>query len=167
MLTDPKIIEAWFTLMAEAMRGSNQAQDAFRSLSQASLNPGDLNQWFGKFMPGLSASSADIGPEAVQEWLEQWWRMMGVVPRSRYLELLGKNDDLKRRLEQAQETIHKMRAALERDGKHEQLANNVLDMWSTFLDETLKVQTEWAKAWNKGNEREEKRPEEAEDKEES
>jgi hypothetical protein len=145
MVTDPKIMEAWFTLMAEAMKGTSEAQEAFRSLTKNPLNPADLSHWFNHFMPGSAASPSHLGPEMLQEWLEDWWRTMGVVPRSRYLELLEKNDELTRRIEQAQETIRKMRAAL--DGREQAKAGNVLDLWKSMLDETLKTQTEWAKAW--------------------
>jgi hypothetical protein len=113
MLTDPKVMEAWFTLMAEAMKGTKEAQQAFQSLSKATLDPADLNRWMGTFMPGLASSAAPQQAEGPEQWLEDWWRMMGVVPRARYLELLEKYDTLTRRLEQARETIEKMRAALD------------------------------------------------------
>jgi len=150
MMADPKIMEAWFTLMAEAMKGTKEAQDAFRSLSKAALDPADLSRWFGAFMPGLATSPAGPRPEMMGEWLEEWWRIMGVVPRSRYLELLEKSDTLARRLEQARETIEKMRAAL--DDKARPEVKNVLDLWNTMLDETVKMQEQWARAWTQGNE---------------
>jgi hypothetical protein len=147
MVTDPKIMEAWFTLMAEAMKGTSGAQEAFRSLSKNPLNPADLTRWFSNFMPGSTSSTTHLKPEMLQEWVEEWWRTMGVVPRSRYVELLEKNDELSRRIEQAQETIRKMRAALDSKGQQKEYAGHVLDLWKSMLDETLKTQTEWAKAW--------------------
>jgi phosphoglycolate phosphatase-like HAD superfamily hydrolase len=150
MLTDPKVMEAWFTLMAEAMKGTKEAQQAFQSLSKATLDPADLNRWMGTFMPGLASSAAPQQGEGPEQWLEDWWRMMGVVPRARYLELLEKYDTLTRRLEQARETIEKMRAAL--DDKARPEVKNVLDLWNTMLDETVKMQEQWARAWTQGNE---------------
>jgi hypothetical protein len=151
MVTDPKIMEAWFTLMAEAMRGTKEAQEAFQSLSKATLNPADLSRWMGTFMPGLASSAARQQAEGPEQWLEEWWRMMGVVPRARYLELLEKYDTLTRRLEQARETIEKMRAALDEKARPE--AKNVLDLWNTMLDETVKIQAQWASAWTGVNEK--------------
>src|SRR5215470_14305131 len=107
MIADPKVTEAWFTLMAEAMRGTKEAQEAFQSLSKGTLDPADLNRWIATFMPGLGSSAAREQPGGPEQWLEDWWRMMGVVPRARYLELLEKYDTLTRRLEQARETIEK------------------------------------------------------------
>jgi len=140
-------MEAWFTLMAEAMRGTKEAQEAFQSLSKATLDPADLNRWLGAFMPALAASPASPRPEMLEEWLEEWWRMIGVVPRARYLELLEKHDALTRQLEKAQETIRNMQGTLDHKGQQEQYAKNVLDLWNTMLDETLKTQAEWMKAW--------------------
>ena len=161
MMTDPKIMEAWFTLMAEAMKGTKEAQEAFRSLSKASLDPADLSRWLGAFMPGLTTSPAGARPEMMEEWLEEWWRLMGVVPRSRYLELLEKYDTLARRLEQARETIEKMRAALDEKARPE--LENVLNLWNTMLDETVKIQAQWANAWTGRSEQPDKTAKETDD----
>ena len=161
-MADPKVMEAWFTLMAEAMRGTKEAQEAFQSLSKAPLNPADLSRWLGNFMPALAASPTSPRPEMLEEWLEEWWRMMGVVPRARYLELLEKYDALTRRLEQARETIQKMRDGLDEKARPEQ-AKNVLDLWKTMLDETVKIQEQWARAWTGVNEQPDQTAKETDD----
>jgi hypothetical protein len=70
---------------------------------------------------------------------------MGVVPRSRYLELLERYEILRTKLEKADETIHKLRAMLGKD--HEQDAQKILNMWDTMLQESLKAQAEWMRTW--------------------
>jgi hypothetical protein len=141
-LFSPKAMETWLALMAEAMRGTAEAQEAFRSLTAASSSPEELKQWLARFMPFASPTAT---PERFEDWLEEWWRAMGVVPRSRYLELLERYEILKTRLEKAEETIHKLRAMLGKD--HEQDAQKILNMWDTMVQESLKAQAEWMRTW--------------------
>lgn len=146
---NPKMLEAWFTLMTEAMQGTKEAQRAIRSLSEMTPTQENLTGWLTTFMPAAYTSS-QTRPEVFEDWLEDWWRMMGVVPRSRYLELLEKHDILQRRLEKAEETIQKLRKALGQEGPEDE-AKKVLDMWSTMLEDTLKTQTEWMQAFTATN----------------
>lgn len=143
-MVNPKMMEAWFTLMAEAMRGTKEAEEAFQSLPKMSANSEDLGHWLHKFMP---LAAPNFQPEAFEGQLEEWWQMMGVVPRARYLELLDKNDKLQRRLEKAEETIQKLRKMTKKQGPQAEEAKQVLDSWNTMLQETLKTQTEWMRAW--------------------
>jgi len=147
MNLNPKALEAWFTLMAQAMRGTQEAQDALRSLSEISSSTEDLMQWMTKFMPAAVPSGTKLRPEALEGQLEEWWRMMGVVPRTRYLELLERFDTLQRRLDKAEKTVHTLRAALDNKGQHTEEAKQALDMWSTMMQDTLQTQTEWMQAW--------------------
>jgi hypothetical protein len=142
---NPKVLEAWFTLMNEAMQGTKEARKAFKALSEMTPTPENLTGWMSTFMPAAYASS-HMHPEVFEDWLEDWWRVMGVVPRARYLELLEKHDLLQRRLEKAEETIQKLRKALGQEGPEEE-AKKVLDLWSTMLEDTLKTQTEWMQAF--------------------
>ena len=150
-MLSPKALEAWYTLMAEATRGSAEAQEAFESLSKMSGNPEDMNRWMAQFMPG-AASTTSFTPDAFEGQLEDWWRMMGVVPRTRYLDLLEKCDTLQRKLDKAEETIESLR---KRTGDQSQPGSEetkqVLDMWSSMMGETLKTQNEWMKAWTAAN----------------
>lgn len=140
---NPKAMEAWFTLMAEAMKGTAEAQEAFKSLAEAATNAEALQQWQTHFMPLAGAGPT---PEGFEEWLEEWWKMMGVVPRARYLELLERHELLRQRLEKAEETIRSLRAALGSKGS-EQDAQKIVDMWETVLKESLKTQAEWMRTW--------------------
>ncbi len=151
-MLSPKALEAWYTLMAEATRGSAQAQEAFQSLSKMSGSPDDMNRWMAQFMPGV-ASTTRFTPDAFEDQLEDWWRLMGVVPRARYLDLLEKCDTLQRKLDKAEETIENLRKRVSGSSSQPggEETKQVLDMWSSMMGETLKTQTEWMKAWTAAN----------------
>ncbi|HEX9926183.1 MAG TPA: hypothetical protein VGD99_26235 [Anaerolineae bacterium] len=146
-MMSPKALEAWFTLMNEAMRGTQDAQQALKSLAENSGNSNDLSRWLETFMPNIHPAAP---PETFETWLEEWWRVMGVVPRARYLELLERCDALQRRLERAEETIQNLKELLGSQGQDEE-ARQALDLWSSMLAETLKTQTEWMQAWTAAN----------------
>lgn len=150
---NPKVMEAWYTLMAEAMRGTANAQEAFKRLADMSSSPEELNQWLAQFMPD-AAGSVRFQPENFETQLENWWRMMGVVPRAQYLELLERCDTLERKLKKAEETIKSMRQKMGVQEQQEEDAKKVLDMWSTMMEETLKTQTEWMKSWTAAHQKE-------------
>ena len=139
---NPKVMEAWFTLMTEAMRGREQAQAAFKAVPTGDAEA--WQKWMSKFMPGVAP---DFSADGFEDQLAEWYRLMGVVPRARYLEALEKSDILQRRLEKAEATIEKLRAMVEGKGETTDEAKQVLDTWSTMLNETLKTQTEWMRAW--------------------
>ncbi|HXV96973.1 MAG TPA: hypothetical protein VEC93_01015, partial [Anaerolineae bacterium] len=65
-LFSPKAMETWLTLMAEAMRGTAEAQEAFKSLTAASSSPEELKQWLARFMPFAGATAT---PELFEDWL--------------------------------------------------------------------------------------------------
>jgi hypothetical protein len=85
-------------------------------------------------------------PEAFEAWLEEWWKLMGVVPRSRYVELLERCELLRSRLQEAESTISRLRAVIGVRGQ-EQEARRTLDLGAKALAETLKAQTEWMRLW--------------------
>jgi len=146
-MMSPKALEAWFTLVNEAMRGTQDAQQALKSLGENAGSADDLSRWLQTFMPNVQPAAP---PETFETWLEEWWRVMGVVPRARYLELLERCDTLQRRLERAEETIQSLKTLLGKEGQDEE-ARQALDLWSSMLSETLKTQTEWMKAWTAAN----------------
>ena len=84
--------------------------------------------------------------EEFREWMQEWWKMMGVVPRSQYLELLERYDVLRTRLEEAEATIQRLRATLGVKGQEKQ-ANEILDHWETATHAALKAQSEWLRTW--------------------
>lgn len=152
-MLSPKALEAWFTLIAEAMRGTKEAQEAFRALSEMPANSEEFSRWMARFMPAAVSSTANFQPEAVEAQLEEWWRMMGVVPRSRYLELLERCDTLQRQLDRAEATIKELRARLSGRDKEGEATQKAMDMWSAVTEEMLRGQIEWMKTWTATPER--------------
>ena len=141
---NPKAMEAWFTLMAEAMRGVQQAQQAFDAYARMSGAPEEWQTWLATYMPGVAAPP----PASMEAWVEEWQKMLGVVPRQQYVALLAKNAELQRRLEQAEATIGALQALVSGGEAQAEAAKQVMDTWSKMLDETLKTQSEWMKRWN-------------------
>ncbi len=140
---DPVFIEGWLRLVTETMQGGGRAQETFRSLAEAWKSQEELNKWMQRFLPVRSETSR---PEEVREWIEDWWKVMGVVPRSRYLELLDRSEVLRARLEEAEATIQRLRATVGVKGQEMQ-ANEILNVWESTIQTTLKAQNEWLRTW--------------------
>jgi hypothetical protein len=130
--------------MSDAMRGTADAQQAVRMLGEMPTTPDQMSRWMSRFMPNATTSAK---PEAMEDWLEDTWRMMGVVPRYRYLELLDRHEMLRSRLEKAEKDIQKLRRNMRSGNIPEQEAQKVLDLWEGMLQETLKTQSNWLKTW--------------------
>ncbi len=138
----PKLLEAWFNLMSEAMRGSADAQHLMKTLSSSTTASEETMRMMMRFMP---PGMVPLQPEAFTEWIEEWWRMMGVVPRHRYLELLERYELLRTRLEESERTSRRLQSMI--GEKRQEEAQKVLDLWGSTLEETLKAQSEWMRAW--------------------
>jgi len=138
----PKMMEAWFNLMSEAMRGSGDAQQIMKNLSSTTNVSEETLRMMARFMP---PGMMPMQPEAMSDWLEEWWRMMGVVPRHRYLELLERYELLRSRLEESEKTSRRLQSML--GEKRQEEAQKVLDFWGNTLEETLKSQNEWMQMW--------------------
>jgi hypothetical protein len=135
--------EAWFRLLAEAARGTRAAQGTLRGLAEGQLTPEKLAQRIGAWLPaGIAPPSA----EKLVQWSEDLWSTIGVVPRSRYVELLERYEALRARLEEAEVTIRRLKRLLSEKG-HEGDAQKLLDLWSSAVGETLKSQAEWMRGW--------------------
>lgn len=149
-MINPKVIEAWFTILAEASRGTNQAQEALKFFPKDTARPDEMSRWMTKFMsPNLANASGDFG-----EWYENWCRMMGFVPRSRYLELLERYEILRNRLEDSEKKVRSLQSMMGIKGQEEE-AKKVLDIWGSTLEKTLSAQTEWMKAWTTSHDKDE------------
>jgi hypothetical protein len=142
-MNNPVVIEAWLRLMQETMQGAGRAQETLRGLGEAWKSPEELNRWMESVPPLRSGVSSS---EEFREWMQEWWKMMGVVPRSQYLELLERYDVLRTRLEEAEATIQRLRATLGVKGQEKQ-ANEILDHWETATHAALKAQSEWLRTW--------------------
>jgi hypothetical protein len=135
--------EAWFRLLAEAARGTRAAQGTLRSLADAEITPEKIAQRIARWLP---AGITPPGPEKLAQWSEELWAAIGVVPRSRYVELLERYEALRARLEEAEVTIRRLKRLLSERG-HEGDAQKLLDLWSNTVGETLKSQAEWMRGW--------------------
>jgi hypothetical protein len=146
-MVDPKAMDAWYRLMTEALRGSSGAREALRTLAETPTTPDDLARWWARFMP---AGTEPARAEAFEAWLQEWWKTMGVVPRSRYLELLERCELLRSRLEEADATISRLKAMVGVRGQEDE-ARETLDLGSRLLADTLKAQAEWMRLWTAGH----------------
>lgn len=140
-MTASTMMEAWLKLMADAMRGSSEAQDALKMLTGTSTTQDHLMRWMGQFMPTAMAGMGGPQTEMFGQWLEQWWKAMGVVPRYRYLEQLERNEDLRRKLEECEKRTHSM-AGVPGSEHMEETQQKMMNLWGSMLDETLKVQSQ-------------------------
>ncbi len=145
------VVEVWLRLMSDAMRGAADAQEAVRMLGEMPTSPEQMTRWMSRFMPQTKSSAK---PEAMEDWLEDTWRMMGVVPRYRYLELLERHEMLRSRLEKAEKEIEKLRKNIRSGNVSDQDAQEVLDLWENMLQETLKTQANWLRTWTADNKEE-------------
>jgi hypothetical protein len=134
-----QLAEAWFRLLAEAARGTRAAQGTLRGLADGQLTPEKIASRIARWLPvGITPPSA----ENLARWSEEMWATIGVVPRSRYVELLERYEALRARLEEAEVTIRRLQRLLSEKG-HEGDAQKLLDLWSNAVGETLKSQADW------------------------
>jgi len=136
------MLEAWFRLMTEAMRGSSEAQEAFRLLTGASKTQDDMTRWMTRFMPA-AAGMGTGQPEMFGEWVEEWWKVMGVVPRHRYLELLERHEDVRRRLEDCEKRTRSNMPNIAGMAGNPEEAQKAMNMWGTAMEDMLKMQSQW------------------------
>jgi hypothetical protein len=137
-------MDAWFRMMGDAMAGANVSQGAIRALSEAVASQQSLDLWMRQYMsPSVWSTTT---PKVFQDSLESMWRLMGFVPRYRYLELLERYDILRVKLEEAEDNIKHLRDLLAMQGRIAE-ANDLLKTWESTLDETIKAQTAWMNAW--------------------
>lgn len=146
MTNSPNMVEVWLRLMNDAMRGTTDAQEAIRALSEGPMTPDQVARWVMRVSPMLATTSS-AKPEAFNDWLEGSWQMMGVVPRYRYLELLERHELLRLRLEEAEKKLQSMRKTMPVGAVPEKEAQQILDMWQNMLHETVKMQTDWMRNW--------------------
>jgi hypothetical protein len=155
-MVNPKLMEAWFNLMAEAMKGSHETKNMFQSLSEMSGKTEEMGQWARKFMP--MALNFSGKPDVFEDWLEESWQIMGVVPRARYLDLLEKNDNLQRKLEKAEATIERLKNKLNEGKKSGDDSTETVEFWNSMVEDALRAQTEWMRSWTSASESVESMP---------
>lgn len=142
-MTDMRVLEAWLHLMNDAMRGGGAAQQVIQALTGTMMSPDEQVRWMERVLPsGFGPLQADT----VSTWLDEWYRMMGVVPKTRYITVLERCEDLRTKLEEAEKTIRQLQALLQVSGKEGE-AQQMLDWWSANLRATLAAQESWMRMW--------------------
>ncbi len=151
-MVDPKLMEAWHRMMAETMRSASGTQDFMNALTGAQEGASAKHPaaWFAQWMKqqDLPGAPAEVPDDPSEEWIEQWYRSMGMVPRKRYLDLLARYDTLRRKLEEARERIERLEKA-RGTTQPERATEEVMDVWKSSLDETLRTQREWMQSFLK------------------
>jgi hypothetical protein len=104
-----------------------------------------LNRWMECFLPKVEISRSDV----LRGWIENWWNLTGVVPRSLYLEALEKKEVLRTRLEEAEATIQQLRGARGQgtQGNEIQTWEAAVNLWQIAIQTTVKAQSEWMRTW--------------------
>jgi hypothetical protein len=85
-----------------------------------------------------AAPGSGSGPPGTES-IEQFWNMLGLVPRYRYDELEERYEALRSRLEEAEVTIQRLRKLMDEKGREPE-ARQVLDSWASAVGETLRMQ---------------------------
>ena len=133
---DPKLGEALFRLLADAFKGVAAARDALRALAEMPKRPEEFYEWIQTHAPNLGDL---VRSEVFGEQYDEWLRLVGFVPRSRYLELLERYEILHSKMEEAEKTRQQVQSKL--DPSH--VASELLNVMGTTLEKTLQSQKQW------------------------
>lgn len=144
---DPKLLETWLRLTADALRGTEEARKAMETLGANPLTPEALTAWARAWMPREAAGAPDAAD--LKGLVEEYWKTLGVVPRQRYLELLERYEELKSRLEEAETTVKHLRELLAARGRSQE-ADGAIGDWEEMTRKALQTQAEWAQSWTEG-----------------
>lgn len=134
-VVDPRMLDAWRRLL-KGMQSSAETMEMLLPFT-GGLSRDQLNSLLGgASMTGARRASPPPGMEAI----EQFWSLLGVVPRYRYEELEERYEALRARLEEAEVTIQRLRKLMDEKGGQPE-ARQLLDTWASAVGETLKMQT--------------------------
>ena len=136
---DFKSISSLLGMITDAVRGSTEAKAAFEAMLTRPGNAQELLAWIRRFVP---MGGNPMRPELLGQQIEDMARMMGFVPRSRYLELLERHEILRQKLEDAEKTIQRLQAAFATGG-NPTTARKLLDGLAATVDGALKKQAEF------------------------
>ncbi len=146
---DAKLTELWLRMTADAVRGADDAQRALDALGKNPMSPAGLEMWMKLWLPEARQGGGTVSTAQVTDFhamLENWWRLLGVVPQYRYDDLSRRYEELKRRLEDAEKTVSRLRRVLASEGGQAE-AREMLDTWENLTEQTLAAQSEWTRHW--------------------
>jgi hypothetical protein len=135
-VVDPRTGEAWSRLLG-SMRASAEMIDELLPFAPG-LNREQLASLLGR-ASGQGAGSGRRPPG--MESIEQFWGLLGLVPRYRYDELDERHQALRARLEEAEVTIQRLRKLMDERGREPE-ARELLDSWATAVRDTLDLQAD-------------------------
>ena len=139
-MVDQRVMETMFRLLSDALKGVDRAQDAFTALSELPPTPDALVDWAKTYAPNLGDMTSS---KLFGEQLEDWFRVVGFVPRRRYLEVLERYDQLRSRLEETEKAAEEVKAVL--DPTH--AATRLIDTLGKTVETTLRTQSNWLKSF--------------------
>jgi hypothetical protein len=142
-MADPKLLEAYFRFMAEAMKQQGQAKDFFEAFQKAT-SPEAWATFLQKAAPDIQGMP-DMSMAGFQSLSESYWRALGFVPRLQYDELETKYLELKEKLEVAEREAERLKSLL--SGEQQERAKEAIDAWTEAIQGTLEAQTKWWSSW--------------------
>ncbi|HTL61382.1 MAG TPA: hypothetical protein VL261_07020 [Nitrospira sp.] len=102
-----------------------------------------LNRWMESVRPRAEVPR----PDAVRAWVEDWSNLTGVVPRALYVEALERNEALRAKLEEAEQTIRQLRGANTEGPEIVNTWETAIHLWQRAIHTTGKAQNEWMRMW--------------------
>ncbi|MBL7978019.1 MAG: hypothetical protein JNN12_06735 [Bacteroidetes Order II. Incertae sedis bacterium] len=100
-----------------------------------------VSEWLNHWKTALDGTG---NPAELQKMQDDWHRMMGVVPRQRYLDLLEKYDALQRQLELTEQALRAAKTPATATTDHE-LNEQMVKSWQQMAEQTLSLQSAWLK----------------------
>ncbi|HCR49905.1 MAG TPA: hypothetical protein DIW24_09765, partial [Bacteroidetes bacterium] len=100
-----------------------------------------VSEWLNDWKAVLTGTR---NPAELQKMQDDWHRVMGVVPRQRYLDLLEKYDALQRQLELTEQALRAAKAPTTATTDHEP-NEQIVKSWQQMAEQTLSLQSAWLK----------------------
>ncbi|MEO1480030.1 MAG: hypothetical protein AAFV01_15795 [Bacteroidota bacterium] len=119
----PNPFDAWQRLVAE---GAGEAAKAWVEIARGAARP----------------SGEEDEPAT-----EQWYRAIGMVPRQRYLDLLDRTEQLRRKLEEAEARLERLHKSNASTAEATEVASEMVASWQDTMRETFQAQAAWMKAF--------------------
>ncbi|MEM9997581.1 MAG: hypothetical protein AAF809_07755 [Bacteroidota bacterium] len=117
--------DAWQRLVAE---GAGEAAKAWVEIARGAALP-------------------SAGEDADEPATEQWYRAIGMVPRQRYLDLLDRTEQLRRKLEDAEARLERLHQSNASAAEATEVASEMMASWQDAMRETFQAQAAWMKAF--------------------
>ncbi|MEM8556787.1 MAG: hypothetical protein AAGG50_02985 [Bacteroidota bacterium] len=121
----PNPFDAWQRLVAE---GAGEAAKAWVEIARGAALP-------------------SAGDDADEPATEQWYRAIGMVPRQRYLDLLDRCEQLRRKLEDAEARLERLHQSNASTAEVTEVATEMMASWQDAMRETFQAQAAWMKAF--------------------